>query len=385
MKIKVAFLSLMIVSASQVVSAQVEHDDMYFNSKDRAKVQASRPMTLSMSNNSTNSITSQHEVATAINPTDSYSARNVNPEYISQSKVSSGSSEPAPYFIPDYTPTSVNQNLKGNNSSYSGYNNAYYPYNNGMYSGFGNPYYNGYYPSSMYSGYGYNPYGFNSFYNSGWSSMLTLGFGMGGYPYGGMGGYYPYGGSSWAMGMMGMYGSPYYGWNSFYNMGMGYGYGYYPHTVVVINDVNRNNNVIYGRRPSRSSDINNTVTYDNRSTAMVTDSQGRVRSAGSNGRVSGDGTTSYYQRGWRTNPETNSAVRSNWSTSGRTGGTDNSSGFRSNSGYNSRSNNSSFFDNGGSRSSNFSGGGSNFSSGGGSRSSGSVGGGSSSGVRRGRD
>ncbi len=378
MKIKVAFLSLLAVSTSMVASAQVEHDDMYFNSKDRAKVQASKPMTLSMSNNSRNSIATQQEIATAINPTDSYSARNVNPEYISQSMVSSGSTEAAPYFIPDYAPTSVNQNLKSNNSSYSNYNNSYYPYNNGMYSGYGNPY-NSFYPS-MYGGYG-NPYGYNNFYNSGWSSMLSLGFGMGmgGYPYGG---YYPYGGSSWSMmSMMGMYGSPYYGWNPYYSMGMGYS-SYYPHTVVVINDNNRNNNVIYGRRPSRSSDINNTVTYNNRSTTMVTDSQGRVRSSGANGRVSGDGTASYYQRGWRSNPETNSAVRSNWSTSGRTGG-DNTSGFRSNSGYNSRSSNSSFFDSGSSRSSNYSGGSSSFS--GGSRSSGSVSGGSSSGVRRGRD
>jgi hypothetical protein len=169
--------------------------------------------------------------------------------------------------------------------------------------------------------------------------------------------------------MMGGY--PYSG----YNMG----YGYYPGTVVIINDNNRNNNIVYGRHATRSSDINNTVTYNNRSSAMVTDSQGRVRGSSSNGRVSGDGaSTSYYQRGWRTNPETNSAVRSNWSSSGRTGGNDDS-GLRSN--YNNgRSNNSSFFD-GGSRSSNW--GGSNFSSGG-SRSSG-MGGGGSSGVRRGRD
>lgn len=375
MKIRVAFLSLLAVSASMVASAQVEHDDMYFNSKDRAKVQASKPMTLSMTNNSRNRIAAEQEIATAINPTDSYSARNVNPEYISQSMMSSGTTESAPYFIPDYAPTSVNQNLKSNNSSYSNYN-------NGMYSGYGNPY-SSFYPS-MYGGYGYSPYGgYNNFYNSGWSSMLSLGFGMGmgGYPYGG---YYPYGGSSWSMmSMMGMYGSPNYGWNPYYSMGMGYS-SYYPHTVVVINDNNRNNNVIYGRRPSRSSDINNTVTYNNRSSAMVTDSQGRVRSSGANGRVSGDGTTSYYQRGWRSNPETNTAIRSNWSTSGRTGD-DNSSGFRSNPGYNSRSSNSSFFDSGSSRSSNYSGGSSSFSSGGGSRSSGSVGGGSSSGVRRGRD
>jgi hypothetical protein len=369
MKIRIAFLSLLAVSSTLIVSAQTEYDDMYFSSKDRAKVQASRPMTLK-------SIASEHEVATAINPTDSYSARNVNPEYISQSKVGSGSTEVAPYFIPDYTPISVNQNISSNNSSnYYNSTAGYNPYY-GMNSGFASPYNNSFY-NSMYGGYGYSPYG----YNSGWSSFLTLGMGMGMggyYPYGG----YPYGGSSWNMGMG--FGSPSYGWNP-YSMGMGYmgmGYGYYPPTVIILND-NYHNSAVYGKRPSRSSDLNNNVShYNNRGTAAtVTDSQGRVRSSGS--RVSSDGNpTTYYQPGWRTNPETNSAVRSNWSTSGRSGGNTNDTGFRSNSGNDSRS---SFFNSGGSRSSNWSGGSSGISSGGGSRSSGSVSGGSSSGVRRGRD
>jgi hypothetical protein len=380
MKIRVAFLSLLAVTASVAASAQVEHDDMYFNSKDRVKVQSSKPMTLSTNTTGRNSIATEQAIATAINPTDSYSARNVNPEYISQSKMSSGTTESAPYFIPDYAPTAVNQNLKSNNSYNSNYNNLYYPNNAGMYSGFGSPYSS--FCPSMCGGYGYSPYGYNNFYNSGWSSMVSISFGlgMGGYPYGG---YYPYGGSSWTMGMMGMYGSPNYGWNPYYSMGMGY--GYYPGTVVVINDNNRNN-VIYGKRATRSSDVNNTVTYNNnRNPVMVTDSHGQVRSSGANGRVSGDGTTSYYQRGWRSNPETNSAIRSDWSSSGRTSGNSSFSDgdFRS---FGSRPGNSDF-SGGGSRSSNWgAGSSSNFSSGGGSRSSGvSSGSSSSSGVKRGRD
>jgi hypothetical protein len=367
MKIKITFLSLLAVSAALVASAQVvENDDMYFNSKDRAKIQASKPLTLK-------NISTEHELATSINPTDSYSARNVNPEYISQSQINSTSVvEPAPYFIPDYTPTAVNQNLYNNSSSYwnnNGYatagNNPYF----GMMPGYGSPYGNHY--SSMY---GYNPYSYgynnyNSFYNTGWSSFLSLGFGMGGYS--------PWG-SSWAYG-----GSPfwnnYYGWNSYNNGGWN---SYYPRNVVIINNGDYGNrNVAYGKRASRSSDLNNIVNSSNRSSVMTTtDSQGRVR--GANGRTSGDGTTNsnnYYQRGWRTNPETNSAARSNWSNSGRSGVQDNNSGFS-----NGRNNNSSFFDNGGSRSSNWGGGNSSF-SGGGGRSGGSVGGGSSSGARRGRD
>lgn len=374
MKIRISFLSLLAVSTAIAASAQVvEYDDMYFTSKDRVRVQASKPLTLK-------NITSEHEVATSINPTDSYSARNVNPEYISQSKVNpSGSAAPAPYFIPDYTPTAINQNLNSSSSSWnncncaSSFNNPYY----GMMPGYGNPY-GSYYPS-MSSMYGYNPYGYggyNSFYNSGWSSMMSIGFGMGSY--------YPYGGSSWGMGY-GMGGSLFnYGYNYY---GGGYGYNsYYPNNVVIINNDNNNRNVAYGKRPSRSSDLNNTVNSSNRSATMVTtDTQGRVR--GSNGRIAGDGSTgadAYYQRGWRTNPETNSAIRSTYSNSTRSGADGSGYSNRSNFGSNDSRSNSSFFENN-SRSSYNSNSGSNFSSGGGSRSGGSVGGGSSSGARRGRD
>ena len=368
MKIRITFLSLLAVSAALVASAQ-EYDDMYFNSKDRAKVQASKPLTLK-------NITSEHQVATAINPTDSYSARNVNPEYISQSKVNpSGPAEPAPYFTPDYTPTAINQNLNINSSS--SWNNCNcaalgnYPYS-GMMAGYGSPY-GSYYPSM----YGYNPYGYggyNSFYNSGWSSMMSIGFGMGSY--------YPYGGSSWGMGY-GMGGSLFnYGFNHY---GGGYGYNsYYPNNVVIVNNDYNSRNVAYGKRASRSSDLNNMVNSSNRGATMVTtDTQGRVR--GSNGRIAGDGNTnadSYYQRGWRTNPETNSAIRSTYSNGTRSGSDGSGLSNRSNFGSESRSN-SSFFDNSSRSSSNMNSG-SNFSNGG-SRSGGAVGGGSSSGARRGRD
>ncbi len=358
MKIRITFLSLLAVSTALVASAQVvEYDDMYFTSKDRAKAEASKPLTLK-------SISTQHEVATAINPTDSYSARNVNPEYISQSTVnpSGGSLDPAPYFTPDYTPTAINQNLISNSSSSwnncncaMGGNN---PYNGMMSGGYGS-----YYPS-MSSMYRYNPYGyngFNSMYNAGWSSMSSMGLGMGG---------------------------SYFGMN--YNNGWGMN-SYYPNRIVIINNNDYNNHVVYGKRPSRSSDLNNNVVNaSNRSAAMVTtDSQGRVR--GSNGRIASEGNSganTYYQRGWRTNPETNSAVRSTYSNSNSTcSGADGSGTHRSNYSSGESRSNSSFFDNNSSRSSyNTNSGGSNFSSGG-SRSSGGVSGGSSTsgGARRGRD
>lgn len=370
MKIRVVLLSLFAVSAAFITSAQVvEYDDMYFNSKDRAKALASKPLTL-------NSISSEHEVATTINPTDSYSARNVNPEYISQSKVNSNSSaEPAPYFLPDYTPTAVNQNLNSNSATSSNCNCANNPYF-GMMPGYGSPY-SSFYPSmAMGSMYGYNPYGggyggYNSFYNSGWSSMMSIGLGMGM----GMGNYYPYGGSSF--------------WNNYYrtNYYGGYGYNsYYPQNVVIINNGDYNSSgVVYGKRSSRSSDVNHFVNPSNRTAAMTatTDTQGRVR--GASGRVSSDASSgSYYQSGWRANPATNPTRSATWSDSGS------SSGARQIN--NTRSNNSSFFDSGSSSrsSSNWGGSNSNFSSGGATRSSSGIssggGGGSpSGGARRGRD
>ena len=389
MKTRIAFFTLLAVSAAMVASAQVEHDDMYFNSKDRAKLQAAKPLILK-------SMASEQEIATVINPTDSYSARNVNPEYISQSRVNpSGSAQSAPYFIPDYSPIAINQNLYtnyNNNSAWSNPNFGMMPGFGmmprfGMMSGFGNPYGN-YYPS-MYGNdpYGYNGFnnfgfnsfnnfGYNNFYNQGWGSSFSLSYGMGSMNNWGGFGCSPFGNSYYGMNSFG-------GWNNF-----GGGNYYSPTTVVIIN--NRDNNgrdMVYGKRVSRSNDLDNNVTTAGRSTVAptVVDSQGRTR--GANGRVASNdatNTNTYYQRGWRANPETNSSstTRTTWSNSGRSSTDSN----------NSRSN-SSFFDNSSnSRSnsnSNF--GGSNFNSGGGSRSSSgggaSVGGGgsSSSGARRGRD
>ena len=388
MKTRITFFTLLAVSAAMVATAQVvEHDDMYFNSKDRAKLQAAKPLILK-------SMATEQEIATAINPTDSYSARNVNPEYISRSRVSpSGNAQSAPYFIPDYSPVAINQNLYNNynnNSAWSSPNFGMMPGFGmmprfGMMSGFGNPYGN-YYPSMYgYDPYGYNGFnnfgynsfnnfGYNNFYNQGWGSSFSLSYGMGSMNNWGGFGCSPFGNSYYGMNSFG-------GWNNF-----GGGNYYSPTTVVIIN--NRDNNgrdMVYGKRVSRSNDLDNNVISNGRSTVAptVVDSQGRTR--GANGRVASNdatNTNTYYQRGWRANPETNtsSTTRTTWSNSGRS----------STDGNNSRSN-SSFFDNSSnSRSnsnSNF--GGSNFNSGGGGRSSGggaSVGGGgSSSGTRRGRD
>jgi hypothetical protein len=368
MKTKFTFLSILSVVVVFGAAAQgVEYDDIYFRSKDRVVLAASKPIPVRQS-------PKDMEVVSTINPTDSYSARNVNPEYLSQSTLNPSTlSEPVAYFVPNYLPTSVNQNIN-TNSDYSNYSNS--PYG-------GSSLYNPYYGNSCMSCYGgmgsygslYSPYG-NPYGYSGLSMSMSMG-------YGSMGMGSMYGMSPW--GMMG------YGMGMSYGMGYGnYGYGYnsgwYQPPVVIINGGDMNGSgTVYGKRSSRSSELNNVVTTGNRTSTLV-DTQGNTR--GSSGRAAGNGSDanagSYYQRGWRTNPETN--TRSSWSNNGttsndsgnswqnRSGNTNNS--WLNNSGNNSRSSSWSDTNRGGSNVGTISGGRS---------SSGSSGSGSSSGARRGRN
>lgn len=366
MKIRIAFLSTMAFITGLTSFAQVvEFDDMYFNAKDRTKLIASKPVSTYVS-------PATNEVVTPINPTDSYSARNVNPEYLAQSKLGNANSpESVQYFSPDYTPTGVNQNIYNNPyNSNSFFNN---PYNYGM-SGFGNPYgsFNPYF--SAFSPYGsMYPLGMNSMYSSGWNTMWSVGFGFG----------------------SGMWGNPFYSnawgcgtcWNSFYGGGFGWNpwgwNSYYPGSVIIINDPANTRPVAYGKRNSRSNDLNNTVYNNNRATSNTTavlDSNGKARGAGGRTAASNE-PGSYYQRGWRENPETRPSAPATWSNSSNRSGTQNS--WYNNSSRSGNNSSSGSFFNSGSRSSGMSSGGSSFSGGGGSRSSGSGGG--SSGVRRGRD
>jgi hypothetical protein len=384
MKSRFTFLTILTVPVAFIASAQeVEFDDMYFRSKDRVVLATSQTLTMKAASK-------ELEIISPINPTDSYSARNVNPEYLSQTKVnpSSAKQSPVAYFIPGFVPTSVNQRIY-NETGYS--NNTgmmMNPYSSfgmgmggmnmggmGMMSGLYNPY-NSYYSNPWM---GYDPLGYNSIYRPGWSTSMSMSMGWGM----GMGGF-----NSWGM-------NP---WNNFNGMnswgmnpwGMGNGYNswYQPQGVIINSDTNARN-VVYGKRSSRSNDLNNNVTTGNRQNATV-DTQGSTR-VPSNGRVAGSenqAAGSYYQRGWRTNPETNSnATRSGWSNSnsGRSGTDSNNVWNNSNS---NRDNSNSYINN--SRSSgagynNFSNGGG--STGGGSRSSsgGGSSGSSSGGASRGRN
>jgi hypothetical protein len=327
MKATLAYV-LLLATVATATAQKVENDDLYFTSKDRAKLREAAPV---MAKNSQTKADRNNEVAekaqapdTGLNPTDSYSARNVNPEYTTKGSASKGTSK-ADYFVEDYTPTGVNDKL-GNryaNNSYSGGNNPYSVYS---------PY------SSPYS-YG-SPY--NSFGNMGWGTSMSMGMG-------GMYGMYPgmmsmsYGmgyGSMYNPWMMGGMGYGYGGYSSMYNPYMydpfmsmynpysfygysnygynSYGYpgGYGGGAVVVSHDPNNGRTVTHSRRTDRSS----SESYVNDGTRSTTTAQttrtgrtiagGRTRSA--------EQTEAYYQRGWRNNTATNgqSANRSNWSNNG---------------------------------------------------------------------
>lgn len=376
MKTKVAFLTFLAAATVSCAWAQsTEDDDMYFTSKDRvalnAAQSASRQEVLASANS--RRIT-ESEVASTINPTDSYSARNVNPEYISGSKVGSNTTANVQYFAPNYQPTSVNQNLASNCNS-CGYNsnfNSYNGFNNGYgynrFGSFGSPYgmgsmspygYNSYgmmSPYSNYGGYGYSPY---SMMGSGfYGSALSFGFGSGfgnGFGYGS-----PFGFGNSYYGMNSFYGN---GYNSFYNPYSygynSYGYGYTNSRTVVVAD-----------RPRPESARNQEVDR------YYSANGNRGGMANSGGRVAGvDNSQQYYNRTWRNDAAVERGTTT-WNNT-RSYQQNNNNGWNNSNNNNWGNSNSGFS---GGRSSSFSNGGGN-----GSFSGGSSGGSSGGGSRRGRD
>ena len=247
MKTRIVIGILGLTLAGSIVMAQ-ENDDMYFNSKDRQKQKAESVATTSVNqkiDDDYNTFRKKHfdqdekEVAETSNPTDSYSARTINPEYISRSNSEQASEDEQNYYEEGYAATTYDA-YSSNNNGYNNYNggsswNGNYGYYNNPYSySYNNPYsyyspYNSIYPSnsfySPYYGYGYNP----------WMS--------------------PHGGSGWGISMSYSFGSPYYyspfgysGYYSPYSSGWGYPGSYYY-------SGSEASRVHYGKRPSRHSAI----------------------------------------------------------------------------------------------------------------------------------
>jgi hypothetical protein len=311
MKMRILISAILVTIIATAANAQeIENDDMYFNSKDRAKLKTYQS-TLTASNTvSKKQQANQEEENDDVNPTDSYSSREVNPEYSSRSKSQTTQADEEDYFVNDY---------KYNRQS--DFNNFNQNYN----TWYGNPWYsNAYWSPSMnswntpYYGSAYDPYGnpwANPYYGSGWSSSFSYYWGNS-YGYGCNMGYgYSYG-NSWGSPWNSYYG----GYSPYYNRYNSWGY---PTQVVVVDNSNYRGPV-YGKRGSRSSAINHD--YEN--------GTGRINrgSTNTNGRSSTGGRvltgsskqSDYYNRTWRNQTSDNN--NNTGSSSGRSSSTWDNSG-----------------------------------------------------------
>jgi hypothetical protein len=316
MKIKLIILTVLSVLAGSVVAQ--EYDDMYFNKKDRAKLRESKvtEREVVLARNEKKDV-SKEGTSEETNPTDSYSARNVNPEYTSRATSETAQSDNEDYFVNNYQyrPQAQYSNFNNNfNNWYNSpwYTTAYWGSGFNRWDSWNNPYYGGGY-GSYYDNWG-SPFG-NPYYRSGWSSSFSFFMGNGwGSNWGmnqGWGTPYGYWGSSYSS-----FYNPYY---SSYSPYYGGGGGWYGPTHLVV--VERDRGYVYGKRSSRSGYIvtdanaNNTGgrKYNNTGSGSRSDNGARVRATGTN-------QDDYYQRTSRnaSRDQNTSGNSGNGTTNGRT-------------------------------------------------------------------
>lgn len=252
MKTRIVIGGLLVSVLTLNVSAQqAENDDMYFKAKDREKLRAENAVA-SINDKIDNDYKAfkkknfdeptVEETATspsAVNPTDSYSARTINPEYISRSNSAQAGEDEQTYYVEGYAPANTYDSYSG--GTYNNYSNNLNPnYQNSWY---GSSAYNSWY--SPYYGY-CNPY-MSPYYSAtpGWTMSL-------GYTWGNM--YNP--GMGFGMGYG--WGSSYYNNPYYYNPYHSYSpYGYYGYPTYYNNggyysEASKPN---YGKRPSRHSAV----------------------------------------------------------------------------------------------------------------------------------
>ncbi len=345
MKSRVLLSSFLAAVTTLNVNAQ-EYDDMYFRSTDRAKFE--RPSA------KTNERQVEKEMAkytagksTFANPTDSYSARVVNPEYTARSVTQAVAGE-SDYFIDNYSvPVQQSTNSLSYAPGYYGpctYDSS--PYYNSTSSPFHSPYFDrwGYSPygnSGTYMGspysYGYSPYGsmygapYSPFayggYGSGWNT--ALGFGMS-----------PYSSSWWNTGLSFMFGSGSYGYP--YGYGGYSNYNYCPgNTYAAVND-NNGRRVTYGKRTSRTNDQAANYAIDNARQDDYSSRTGRTRELIGGRTDNTSASREYYNPGWRRADYSNSQTRSYVSPGSRSNLWNGSSDNSNRSFFNSDSRSSSF-------------------------------------------
>jgi hypothetical protein len=297
MKIKVILSGLILfIGVGGAFAQEVEQDDMYFNAKDRAKLRAAQK-TSEVAYASVKKSKKSESAEEDFNPTDSYSARNVNPEYTSRSSSQTAKADDEDYFVSNYKYNQQSNYNNWNNSFNNWYGNPWYapnywgaginswntPYYGSYYDSWGSPWSNPYYQSGWSSGFSYHR---GNSWNYGWS----MGFG-----------------NCWSCNSYYNSWNPYYGyasnWNSPYYNNWG---GYYPTRVIVVESADRYNHA-YGKRPVRGSSIVSDRSNNSRSRSGVVTTPERNNAP--NGRISNSGRTQneYYNRSWRNGGSDNSA------------------------------------------------------------------------------
>ncbi len=336
MKIKVILLSVMSLVMVERVAAQIEQDDMYFNSKDRAKQREAEKTNALAIASSRSSDRNRDEES---NPTDSYSARNVNPEFVSRQNSKTAQSDQSDYYVANYQSASRYYNNWNNNYN-QWYNSPWYsnnywgpsinswnsPYYGSAYDSWGNPWANPYYRSGFSTAFSY--YGNSWNYGLGMNSCYTCGM------YGGMYGSGMYGGYGYYDPFYGNY-NPYYGYNSFYyNNYWGspytryynsYAGGYYPVRTVYVSHDN-GYRATYGKRNSRSSQLNRDFA-GGRSNGNLIEDINRNRST-SGGRTRDQ---QHYDNAWRNSSSYGTQRSVNWSNNSNSNSRTSSWGNNSNS------------------------------------------------------
>jgi hypothetical protein len=330
--------SVALLLATATFAQRVENDDMYFNSSDRVKLNALRASEQASYSASIKKSGKQDMGKEDLynNTTDSYSARNINPEFAARSNSQTAQADDQDYFVSNYQyQTSTNLN-NWNNSFNNSYNNPWYSANyfGPSINSWNSPYY-----GSAYDSWG-NPW-CNPYYRSGWSSSFSFYWGNS----------WNYGGG-YGMGMGYGYGNPYSNWGPSYGYGYGYGGGggfYYPGTVIVVNNYGESGrgNVAYGKRATRGTMATSPQEGTNSRTrsSYVPAAGGRTSDGGrvaATGRSQGQ--EDYYNRSWKNNTQNqNSAYPSRSSTNNSWSNTSN--------GYNRSSNSSGSYNNNNSSSS----------------------------------
>jgi hypothetical protein len=331
MKIKgILLATISLIAVNGVYAQGVEHDDMYFNSEDRAKLKAMQTADVAYKSPTAKRL-DRFDENENINPTDTYSARNVNPEYTSRSHTQTAQADDQDYFVNNYQYNRTQLN-NWNNDFTDWYSSQWYRPN--YYGAAINRWNSPYYGYNSWNSPWYDPY----WSHNGWSTSFSFHYGR---PWNyGWGGNYNY------------WNRPYYGWDpygmAYSGYGIGYGGGYwnnymYPGTIVVVNGgESSNRGVVYGKRPSRSttivSDRNNVRSRSNVTNVM------RNNENENSGRVSTQNRKQedYYSRYNRVRTNTNSSYDSRSNTEyNRSRSWDNSS-WNSNNSNNNRSSSPSY-------------------------------------------